>query len=223
MARRELVVEPRHVLGKKVRGLRREGVVPGNIYGHNVASLAVQLDGLEFQKALRAMTANEVIDLKVNGERAARPAVIHEVQRDALTGGILHADFYQVSLREKMRASVPIVLVGTSVAAADLGGILLQQLDSLDVEALPLDIPTRIEADVSVLEALDTSIHVRDLPFPANVTVLTDGDVAVASVSAPRITEEEAEAAAAEEEAAAAPAAEEEAPAPTAEAETKAE
>ncbi len=211
MARKELSLEPREVLGKKVAVLRRAGIVPANIYGHGLASVSVQLDSFSFQKTLRAMSVNEVVDLKLSGERAARPAVIHKIQRDALTGGILHVDFYQVSLREKMRASVPVVLTGKSEAVSTYGGILLQSLDAIEVEALPLDIPAHIEVDVSPLTELDTSIHVRDLQLPANVTVLSDPEVAVAQVSAPRITAEEAE-----EEAAAAAAAEAEEVAETA-------
>src|SRR2546423_1416202 len=115
--RRELSVEPREVLGKKVARLRRAGIIPANVFGHNLSSVAVQVPVIELQRTLKLSTVNEVIDLKVEGERAARPMIINKVQRDPLSNAILHADFYQVSLRERMRADVPIVLAGSSEAA----------------------------------------------------------------------------------------------------------
>ncbi len=189
MARKELSVEPREVTGKKVAQLRRAGIIPGNIYGHNVASVSVQMPALDLVRTLRAAGVNEVIDVRISGERSARPVVIHHVQRDPITRGILHADLYQVALHEKMRADVPLVLTGTSGAVSAHQGTLLQPSEALHIEALPLDIPSHIEVDVSVLTELDMSIHVRDLNVPANVTVLTDPDVVVARVESPRVAE----------------------------------
>jgi large subunit ribosomal protein L25 len=215
MARKELTVEPRQVLGKKVAKLRRAGVLPANIYGQS-GSLAVQVDTATFQRTLKEIAVNEVIDLKVHGERAARPAIIQRVQRHPVTSRMLHADFFQVSLRDKMKADVPVVLVGESEAVKTYNGILLQPTDTLHVEALPLDLPDKIEVDVSVLTELESSIHVRDIKVPEKVTVLTDGDVVVARVASPRLAVEEEAPAAVEEEAPQAAA--EEAEAPSAEA-----
>jgi large subunit ribosomal protein L25 len=191
MARRELTVEPREVLGKKVAALRRDGVLPANVYGRGLESVSVQIGTEEFETTLKSLVANEVIDLKLRGERGTRPVVIHRVQRHPLGKGILHAEFYQVSLREKMRAEVPVVLVGSSDAVETYNGILLQESETIHVEALPLDLPSSVELDVSALTELDTSLHVRDLVFPENVTVLTDPDVVVTRVASPRVAEEE--------------------------------
>jgi large subunit ribosomal protein L25 len=216
MARKELSVKTRDVLGKKVAQLRRTGVLPGNVYGHNLASVAVQIDADELEQTLRHSTANEVIDLKIAGESEVRPVVVHHVQRHPLTSGILHLDFYQVSLREKMRADVPIVLTGTSEAVVTFNGVLLTGIEALHIEALPLDIPAHIEVDISPMTELETAIHVRDLIVPGNVTVLTDPDVVVAQVASPRVSVEGEEPAEGVEEAAEAEAAEgEEAPATT--------
>jgi large subunit ribosomal protein L25 len=190
MARKELSVEPREVLGKKIRFLRRQGILPANVYGHGLDSVSIQVNAAAFYETLKASTANEVIDLNVGGERAARPVVMHHVQRHPLTSSILHVDFYQVSLREKMRADVPIVLVGSSDAVTTYNGTLLTGIESLHVEALPLDLPAQIEVDVSVLTQVDTAIHVRDIKVPENVTVLSDLDVVVAQVAAPRVSVE---------------------------------
>src|SRR3990172_2863685 len=210
MARKELSVEPRQVAGKKVKQLRRAGVLPANIYGHGLSSVAVQVSMEELEKTLRAAAANEVIDVKVAGERGARPVVVHHIQRHALTSSPLHADFYQVSLREKMRADVPLVVVGRSEAVETYSGVLVSGIEALHVEALPLDIPARIEVDITPLAELESAIHVRDLIVPGNVAVLTDPGVVVVKVASPRVVEEEEVAAAApaegEEAAAEAPA-----------------
>ena len=195
MARRELSVQTREVVGKKVAALRRAGVLPANVYGHGVPSVSVQVGVDEFVATLRSAARNEVIDLKVSGERASRPVVIHHLQRHPLTDRLLHADFYQVSLREKMRADVPLVIVGHSDAVSTFSGILLPGIEALHVEALPLDIPGHIEADISSLTELESAVHVRDLIVPPELTVLTDPDVVVAQVASPRVvTEEEVEA-----------------------------
>jgi large subunit ribosomal protein L25 len=221
MARRELNVETRQVMGKKVAQLRRGGVLPANLYGHGLESVAVQAPREDIEKTLKAASANEVLDLKIAGEKDSRPVVIQRIQRHPLNSGVLHLDFYQVSLRQKMRADVPLVIVGQSDAIETYNGVLVQAIESVHVEALPLDLPSRIEVDISPLTELEMSIHVRDLPVPSNVMLLTDEEVVVAKVAAPRIAQELEE-----EEAAAAAAAEEEAEAaegeeaePTAEAE----
>jgi large subunit ribosomal protein L25 len=201
MARKELTVQPREVFGKKVAQLRRAGVLPANVYGRGLESQSVQIDAEELALTLKVATANEVLDLKIEGEPAARPVVIHHIQRHPLGKGMLHADFYQVSLREKMRADVPIVIVGQSDAVETYNGVLLPGIEALHIEALPLDIPTHLEIDITPLAELDSSLHVRDLDVPSNVTVLTDPDVVVVSVSSPRISVEEEEAAPVAEEA----------------------
>lgn len=151
MARKELSVEPREVTGKNVATLRRAGLTPGNIYGRGLESISIQVNHDDLQRTIRASTANEVIDLKVEGERALRPVVIQKIQRNPLNSEYLHADFYQVSLREKMRAAVPIVIIGNSIAIDTYNGVLVHSTNVLNIEALPLDIPTMIEVDISRL------------------------------------------------------------------------
>jgi large subunit ribosomal protein L25 len=196
MARKELKVEVRNVTGKKVAQLRRSGVLPANVYGHGLDSVAVQIDAEQLEATLKQAVANEVIDLKVAGESATRPIVIHNIQRHPLTSKVLHLDLYQVSLREKMRADVPIVLTGRSEAVETYNGVLLTGIEALHIEALPLDIPSSIEIDISPMVELEAALHVRDLQVPSNVTVLTDADVVVARVASPRVSVEEEEGAA---------------------------
>jgi large subunit ribosomal protein L25 len=201
MARKELPVETREVTGKKVAALRRSGVLPANVYGKGLGSVSIQVSAEYMEKTLKTVAANEVIDLKIGGERDTRPVVIQKIQRHPLTSGVLHAEFYQVSLTHTMRADVPLVVIGTSDAILTYNGVLMTALESLQVEALPLDLPSRIEVDITPLTELEQSLHVRDLPIPANVTILTDPEVMVVKISSPRVAEEE-EAAEGEEAAA---------------------
>jgi large subunit ribosomal protein L25 len=223
MANPQIEVRPRTVLGKKVKALRRSGVTPANVYGHKVESTAVEADTAAMTHLLRGISRNAIIDLKLEGEGKPRPVVVRDIARDPVTGRLLHVDFFQISLSEKMRAEVSVALTGTSPAVATYGGVLLQMVDTVSVEALPGDIPATFEVDVSGLTELEQSFHVRDLSVDtAKVTIMTDPDVVLARVAAPRLAaaeEEEAAAAAApaEGEAPAAPAAEGAAPEPSAE------
>jgi large subunit ribosomal protein L25 len=202
MARKDLAVEPRQVLGKKVAQLRRTGVTPANVYGHGLDSVSVQIDTEVMDKTLKALLANEVIDLKISGERASRPVVVQKVQRHPLTSKVLHAEFYQVSLRQRMRADVPLIIVGTSEGVETYNGVLVKAIETVQVEALPLDLPSHIDVDITPLANLEDTLHVSDISVPEGVTLLTDPEVVIVKVQTPRISLElEEEAAAAAEEA----------------------
>jgi large subunit ribosomal protein L25 len=193
------------MLGKKVRQMRRQGLTPGNIFGRHVESAAIQIPTPTLTHILRTTGRNEIVYLRLDGE-TPRPTLIRHVQRHPINAAILHVDFQQVSLTEKVRLEVPIVLTGTAPAVATMGGTLLHSLDYITVEALPREIPSQVEVDVSGLEGLEVAIHVRDIPVPAGLTVLTNPDLLVATVAPPRVEE----AVAVEEAAAEAVAAEEE-------------
>jgi large subunit ribosomal protein L25 len=193
MARKELTVQPRELTGKKVAQLRRAGVLPANLYGHGVTSVSLQVSTEAFEHLLRAATANEVIDIRVSGERAARPVVIQHVQRHPLNSSILHADFYQVSLRERMRADVPLVFTGSSEAVDTYNGVLITSLEAVHVEGLPLDLPAHIEVDISPLRQIDDALHIRDLELPASISILNDPDVVVVKVARSSVAAEAAQ------------------------------
>ena len=198
MANAELRVEPREITGKKVKALRRSGITPGNVYGHGIESTAVQATTVDLMHLLRTMSRNQLVDLKLDGD--ARTVVIRDVQRNPLNGRVLHVDFFRVSMTEKMRAEVPVVLHGTSPAVSDMQGVLLQTVDRIHVEALPQDIPAQFDVDVGVLTELEQGIHVRDLQVDeTKVTLMSDPDIVVVRVASPRLmTEEEEQAAEAE-------------------------
>ena len=214
MAGVHLVVDSRIVTGKKVKSLRKQGIVPAHLYGRGTESLALQAPLTSISALLRTAERNAIIDLRINGEGEPRPVVLRGVQRDPVTDELVHIDFFQISLTERLRADVPLMLRGEAPAVHVFGGVLLQPLDHVTVEALPSEIPGHIDVDISGLETLDASLFVRDLTIPPNVLLISDPDQVVAKVAAPRLAAEEEVAVPAEEAAAAA----EEGEAPAAEA-----
>jgi large subunit ribosomal protein L25 len=209
----ELKVTPRDVVGKKVSRLRREGVIPANVYGHGLDSVAIQVPKDQLVHVMRTAGRNEIVYLRLDGDEP-RPTFLRQVQRNPVTDAILHADFYQISLKEKVRMEVPVSLVGTAPAEQTYGGTLLHSMDRISVEGLPTDIPSVIEVDVSGLEEIDSAIHVGELSVPEGISVLTDPEQVVAKVAPPhveKVEEEIVEEVVAEE---GAPAAEEAAEAP---------
>ncbi len=194
----ELKVSPREVLGKKVKALRREGVIPANVYGRALESVAIQVTREALVHILRTAGRNEIIYLRLDGDEP-RPTLVRQIQRNPVTDAILHVDFYQISLKEKVRIEVPLALVGTAPAEQKYGGTLLHSLDTITVEALPTEVPSVIEVDVSGLEEIDATIYVSDLSVPGDVTVLTDPMQAVAKIAPPHV-EKEIEAEVGEEE-----------------------
>lgn len=199
MKRSKLTVEKRTVLGKKVNKLRREGILPANIYGKDVKSLAVQLPQKEFEKVFKEVGETGLVDVAVNGE--VKPVLIHNVQIEPLSNQYLHADFYQVNLKEKIKAMVPVVIIGEAKAVVDKVGIVLQPLSEIEVEALPEDLPEKIEVNVEKLATLDEQITIGSLKAPQGVEILTDPEQVVVKIAA--LISKEAEELAVQEAAAA--------------------
>lgn len=184
----ELKAAPRSVLGKKVSRLRRQGVTPANIYGHNVPSVAIQVATDDLRHVLREAGRNDIVYLQLDGGGGGpRPTFVRDVQRNPVSDAILHVDFLQISLKEKVRLDVPIHLTGEAGAVVNLGGILVHGVDHVTVEALPTEVPSYLEADVSTLNEFERSIHVSDLKPPPGVTILTDPDLVVAKVVHPAV------------------------------------
>jgi large subunit ribosomal protein L25 len=180
----ELVVEPREIIGKKSKQLRRQGLIPAVVYGHNVKAESVQVPQKELEHVYMRAGNNGLVDLKVGEKDKARKVFIHRVQRNPLNHVVAHVDFMVVNLREEMTATVPIVLTGEAPAVKNREGLLLHALDHIQIRTLPTDIPPMIEADISGLDEVDKAIHVSDLQLPGNVTLLTPGDELVAKITA---------------------------------------
>jgi large subunit ribosomal protein L25 len=187
--RTELRVTPREVLGKKVRALRKEGLTPANIYGPKVESTAVQVLTEELRHVIKTAGRNDIVYLRLDGDEP-RPTFVRDIQQNPVTDAILHVDFFQISLRDKVRADVPIHLVGLSPAVDTFGGILMHGLDHVTVEALPTEVPSFLELDVSPLVEINQALHVSDLELPEDVTLLTDAEQVVAKVAPPAVEPE---------------------------------
>ena len=196
----ELAVDVREALGKKARFLRRDGITPANIYGRNLDSVALQLQSSDLVHALTQAGRNAVLSVKVNGEKKPRTAVIRNVQRHPVTDSIVHVDFLQVDVTRAITSDVPVLLVGES-PLPKTSTVISQILSSIQVSGLPMDIPSSVEADISVLVEVDQSIHVSDLRLPEGVEVLTDTDQMVVRAAQGRVSAADAaaEAEAAEE------------------------
>jgi large subunit ribosomal protein L25 len=186
-----LQVEARTDMGKKAQQVRNSGKVPGVIYGRGDTNQSVAVDALVFAKAYQKAGQSGLIELSV-GEAKPVNVLIQDVQTNHL-GRPLHVDFYQVKMDETIRTEVPLKLVGDAPGAFNLGGSLVQVLEEVEVEALPANLPSAIEVDVSGLEELESSLSVADLKTPDKVTILTDTHELVCRVESPRSEEEMAE------------------------------
>ena len=195
----------RAVLGKKARFLRRQGITPTHLYGHNVKSAALQCDTSELQDLLVHAGKTRLVSLDVDGERA-KSVFIREVQRDAVTRELLHVDFYQVKRTEKIAVDVPIVLIGEAPALKFKGRMLVHGINSLNVECLPTNVPPQIDVDITQLEEVEQAINVKDIVLNPEITVHADPEQLVVKISEVMVKEVEevpevAEEAVAEEEA----------------------
>jgi len=178
----ELKAERREVFGKKAKRLRSSGIVPVVLYGPKTESLPLQVPARELHRALATAGTNRLIRLTLDAREEPRVVLIRDVQRDTITQSLLHVDFYEVVMTEKITAQIPINLVGESPAVDKKGGLLVRGLDSLDVHCLPGLLEEAIEVDISVLEDVDQAILVKDLDVGEGIEVLSNPEEVVAQV-----------------------------------------
>lgn len=180
-----LTAQPRRELGKTVDRLRRQRTIPAVVYGHHVDSQNLTIDMGAFEAAYKQAGSSSLIDLVV-GTGTPVKALIHAVQRHPTTRRILHVDFYQVQMTEKLEADIELHFVGESAAVKEQGGIFVRTLDKVKVSCLPADLVPAIDVDISVLKTFEDRIHVRDLVVPTGLTILDKAEEVVASVTPPR-------------------------------------
>lgn len=176
MSKHTLSFQTRTLTGRKVKSLRREGLTPAVVYGKKTKTESIQVNTKEFVKLFSQIGESTLVYL---GER---PTLVRDVTYDAVSGLPLHVDFLQVDLKEKVKANVPVKLVGEAPAEKDKLGVLVQQLEEIEVEALPTDMPEHIEVDVAILTEVDQAIHVKDLKLSSKVEVLSDADQIIAKI-----------------------------------------
>ncbi len=179
----ELKVASREILGKRVKHLRRQGITPVHVFGHGIESLALQCDTKELERVLSRAGQTRLIDLKLAKEKKPRTVVVREFDRDWRRGELVHVDFYQVKMEEKIRLEIPVVLIGEAPALKAKTNMLDHALGTLTVECLPAKIPGSIEVDISSLTELDQTIRVKDITLDKDITVLNNPDLVVAKIS----------------------------------------
>lgn len=198
MKRFQLTATPRKITGKQVKKLRREGILPANVYGKDIKSQSLQLPLSDFQKVYGEAGATGVVDLTYG--TTTIPVLIHNLHTD-YRNTPLHADFFKVNLKEKVKAMIPLEFVGEPKAVTDQIGLLMTITPEVEVEALPTDLPEKIEVNVEHLTQIDEQILVSDLKAPVGVEILTDPNLVVVKVG--ELVSKEAQEQAAEEAAAA--------------------
>lgn len=210
MEKNTLSATKRTVLGAKVKKMRRDGILPANLYGKKIKSEAIQLFPKDFEKVFAKAGESSLVELLI--DKKIHPVLIHNVQRHPVTDSAIHVDFYQVDLKEKVTTRVPLVFTGESIAVKDKLGVLLTLQTEVEVEALPGDLPDKIEVDISKLAALDQVIKIGALAVSEKVKIMTDKNqdvvkvVPLISKEAEKLAKEEAEAKAAAAAAAPTPA-----------------
>ncbi|HBC45172.1 MAG: 50S ribosomal protein L25 [Candidatus Collierbacteria bacterium GW2011_GWB2_45_17] len=180
-----LKAEKRLVIGSKVKKLRRQGIVPANVFGHTVKSQAIQVSAVEFARVYKSAGETGLIWIKVEGEDKERPTLIKALTNNPISGERLHVDFHQVNLKEKVTANVPVEIVGESQLVKDGLAVLDLNLHEIEVEALPTDLPENIVFDISGLTEIGAQLKVADVKLPTGVTLVTDSEMLVVALGAP--------------------------------------
>jgi len=180
-----LKAEKRTVIGSKVKKLRREGIVPANLFGKGIDSQAIQINAVEFNRLYKEAGETSLVWVKVEGEEKERPTLVTSVHFNPVTGNKLHVDFHQVNLKEKVTANVPVELIGESELVNTNAAVLSQSLNEIEVEALPTDIPENISFDISQLKEIGDQLKVSDAKVGAGVEIQTDPEQIVVSLQEP--------------------------------------
>lgn len=182
MVQLTLKANNRETTGKGVRFLRRKGITPLHLFGHGVESLALQSETTGLEKVLVSAGETRLISLTVNKEKRTRPVLVREIQRNPVTGTLLHVDLYQVKMDEKIESEVPIILTGKAPALEEKSNMMLQELDVLNIESLPDKIPAHIKVDISSLTAAGQVKRVKDLIIEPDFTVTTNPDTIIVAI-----------------------------------------
>jgi len=188
-----LSVKTRQIIGKKVKVLRKNGLLPAVIYGPKIKPISLALGVKEFEKTYQEAGESSLIKLELPELKKEYLVLIHEVQRDPLTDKFIHVDFYQAPLGEEIEAKVPLVFEGEAPAIKELGGTLIKNISELEVKALPQNLPKEIKINVESLITFEDTISIKGLKVPSGVKILKDPNEIVAQVTPPEKVEEELE------------------------------
>jgi len=179
----------RDSFGKKNAELRKNGKIPAVIYGNNKKNSTVTLDAKEFAKAFASAGHSAIVELKLD-EGAGENVLIQDIDMDPVRNEISHADFYRVNMNKTIRTEVPLHFIGESPAVFQQEGSLFKNIEEVEVETLPANLPPHIEIDISVLDDFSKSIHISDIKAPEGVEILEDAEQLICKVDPPRSEEE---------------------------------
>jgi large subunit ribosomal protein L25 len=188
--RSTLVAEPRSVTGKKVKQLRRDGLIPAVIYGQR-EPVHVQIDNLVLRRVLREAGSTSLIEIDLGG--SSRTVLARHIQLHPTRGDVFHVDFYEVNMRQTLTSEASLVSKGESPTAEDGEGSVVLVVHSVQIEALPDDLISELEVDISRIETPEDVLYVGDLTAPAGVTILTDPETVIAKFEYAQLEEEEEE------------------------------
>ena len=179
----ELHVVTRELMGKKSRFLRRQGITPVHLFGYDTEPMALQCETLQLKQVLKTAGKTKLVGLRVDKHRKPRNVVVREVQKNALSGELVHVDFFQVSMEERMKVEVPVVFVGEAPALKSKTNMMVRELQAVEIECLPDRIPESIQVDVSGLVDDDQSIQVKDLVLGEGVVALSNPEQVVVRIA----------------------------------------
>ena len=179
----------RQLTGKSVKQLRDQGKIPAVLYGHQIKTVSLAVDYNTFEQVLKIAGESTLVDLTIDDQKPVK-VLIQDYQTDPLSGQVIHVDFHQIKMDEKLHAKIELKFIGESPAVKEFGGILVKNLHVLSVECLPEDLVHEIEVDLSSLKALNDSIHISNLKVPQGIKTLNVADDIVVLVQPPRSEQE---------------------------------
>jgi large subunit ribosomal protein L25 len=188
----ELTAYTREIRGKKVKTLRAQGITPAHVFGHGIEPMPVQCDTSELRRTLAKAGTTGIISLKIEQDKTPRNVMVREIQREPRTHDLLHVDFYQIRMEEKLKVEIPLVLVGEAPALKMKENYLAHEMNIVTVECLPDAIPSHIDVDISSLAEAEDSIFVSDIVPGKGVTVLNHPEQLIAKISVRHAEKEEA-------------------------------
>lgn len=189
MAIIEQEIQDRTIIGRKAKALRRLGITPANIYGAGIESRAIQAETSLLEKTLTKAGKTQLVTLK-NPDDQDRQVLIKKIQRDPVSRKLIHVDFHQVSLKDKVKIAVPLVFEGEARASRRSDLVVLENLTSIEVECLPTEIPEHISVDISELADAGDRLTAGDLTVEEKITILNDPEDILISVSHAKAEEE---------------------------------
>ncbi|OGN00728.1 MAG: hypothetical protein A3I26_03820 [Candidatus Yanofskybacteria bacterium RIFCSPLOWO2_02_FULL_43_10] len=179
----ELNAQKREVIGSGLNNLRKSGYLPAILYGKNQESIPLQIPTKDFKKVFEVAGESTLIFINVDSQ--SYPTIIHDIAKDAVSDDILHADFYKVRLDEKIKAKVAVIFRGESPAVKDLGGIFVRNINELEIEAFPQDLPHEVVVDISLLKNIGDQILVKDLKLDPKLKITAEAEEIIATAQEP--------------------------------------